>query len=84
MEKRPFFRAAMAGLGKHCMGGYGRIGVNAQRVLLTRPGVCSKGEDICENNGALPFRILHTYYMYMYTWCYLVAGLDRLSLWRPS
>ena len=27
MEKRPFFRAAMAGLGKYCMGGYGRIGV---------------------------------------------------------
>ena len=27
MEKRPFFRAAMAGLGKYCMDGYGRIGV---------------------------------------------------------
>ena len=27
MEKRPFFRAAMAGLGKYHMGGYGRIGV---------------------------------------------------------
>ena len=27
MEKRPFFRAAMAGLGKYRMGGYGRIGV---------------------------------------------------------
>ena len=27
MEKRPFFRAAMAGLGKYCTGGYGRIGV---------------------------------------------------------
>ena len=27
MEKRPFFRADMAGLGKYCMGGYGRIGV---------------------------------------------------------
>ena len=27
MEKRPFFRAAMAGLGKYSMGGYGRIGV---------------------------------------------------------
>ena len=26
-EKRPFFRADMAGLGKYCMGGYGRIGV---------------------------------------------------------
>ena len=27
MEKRPFFRAAMARLGKYCMGCYGRIGV---------------------------------------------------------
>ena len=27
MEKRPFFRVAMAGLGKHHMGGYGQIGV---------------------------------------------------------
>ena len=26
-EKLPFFRADMAGLGKYCMGGYGRIGV---------------------------------------------------------
>ena len=27
LEKRPFFRVDMAGLGKYCMGGYGRIGV---------------------------------------------------------
>ena len=27
MEKRPFFRAATAGLGKYHTGGYGRIGV---------------------------------------------------------
>ena len=27
MEKRPFFRAATAGLGKYRTGGYGRIGV---------------------------------------------------------
>ena len=27
MEKRSFFRAATAGLGKYHMGGYGRIGV---------------------------------------------------------
>ena len=26
MEKRPFFRSAMVGLGKYRMGGYGRIG----------------------------------------------------------
>ena len=31
MEKRPFFRADMAGLGKYSTGGYGRIGV--YRVL---------------------------------------------------
>ena len=27
MEKWPFFRAATAGLGRYCTGGYGRIGV---------------------------------------------------------
>ena len=27
MQKQTFFRAAMAGLGKYHMGGYGRIGV---------------------------------------------------------
>ena len=27
MERRPFFRAATAGLGKYRTGGYGRIGV---------------------------------------------------------
>ena len=27
LEKRPFFRADMAGLGKYHTGGYGRIGV---------------------------------------------------------
>ena len=31
-EKRPFFRADMAGLGKYHTGGYGRIGV--YRVIL--------------------------------------------------
>ena len=32
MEKRPFFRAAMAGLGKYHMGGYGRIGVYRVKI----------------------------------------------------
>ena len=27
MGKRPFFLAAMAGMGKYCTGGYGQIGV---------------------------------------------------------
>ena len=37
LEKRPFFRADMAGLGKYCMGGYGRFGVyrvNKQHKLV--------------------------------------------------
>ena len=32
MEKRPFFRAATAGLGKYHMGGYGWIGVYRVKV----------------------------------------------------
>ena len=35
MEKTLFFRVATAGLGKYCMGGYGRIGV--YRVKPTFP-----------------------------------------------
>ena len=34
MEKRPFFRAAMAGLGKYRMGGYGRIGVYRVKLMI--------------------------------------------------
>ena len=33
MEKRPFFRADMAGLGKYSIGGYGRIGVHRAKGL---------------------------------------------------
>ena len=33
MEKRPFFRADMAGLGKCCTGGDGRIGVYRVKVI---------------------------------------------------
>ena len=33
-RNRPFFRADMAGLGKYCMGGYGRIG--AYRVKIQK------------------------------------------------
>ena len=33
MEKQPFFRAAMAGLGKYHTGGYGRIGVYRVKAL---------------------------------------------------
>ena len=39
LEKRPFFQADMAGLGKYCMGGYGRIGVYRVKpfVLVSFP-----------------------------------------------
>ena len=33
LEKRPFFRADMAGLGICCTGGYGRIGVMNYELL---------------------------------------------------
>ena len=33
LEKRPFFRADMAGLGKYHTGGYGRIGVYRVKVV---------------------------------------------------
>ena len=36
MEKLPFFRADMAGLGKYHMGGYGRIGVYRVKVHIYR------------------------------------------------
>ena len=36
MEKRPFFRADMAGLGKYHMGGYGRIGVYRVNLLYIK------------------------------------------------
>ena len=39
LEKRPFFRADMAGLGKYHMGGYGWIGV--YRVKLKFPPLFS-------------------------------------------
>ena len=39
MEKRPFFRAATAGLGKYHTGGYGRIGVyRVYRQIVTNVG----------------------------------------------
>ena len=34
MEKWPFFRAATAGLGRYCTGGYGRIGVYRVNLFL--------------------------------------------------
>ena len=34
LEKRPFFRADMAGLGKYSTGGYGRIGVYRVNLVI--------------------------------------------------
>ena len=38
MEKRPFFRGDTTGLGKYCMGGYGRIGVYRVKSQLIKGG----------------------------------------------
>ena len=45
-EKRPFFRADMARLGKYCMGGYGRIGVYRDNILITSEVLVSKHDDL--------------------------------------
>ena len=44
MEKRLFFRAAMAGLGKYHMGGYGRIGVDRVNEVHTKTVTTRKME----------------------------------------
>ena len=36
LEKRPFFRADTAGLGKYCTGGYGRIGVYRVKEVISQ------------------------------------------------
>ena len=36
LEKLRFFRADMAGLGKYCMGGYGRIGVYRDNMKYSK------------------------------------------------
>ena len=41
MEKRPFFRAATAGLGKYGTGGYGRIGVYRVKIIKAWEVKCS-------------------------------------------
>ena len=41
MEKRPFFRAATAGLGKYGTGGYGRIGVYRDKPIFHQK-LCSR------------------------------------------
>ena len=43
MEKRPFFRAATAGLEKYHTGGYGRIGVYRVKIMLP----CDLSHELC-------------------------------------
>ena len=40
VEKRPFFRADMAGLGKYSTGGYGRIGVYRDKMGVHNNPLC--------------------------------------------
>ena len=49
-KNRPFFRADMAGLGKYCMGGYGRIGVFRVNVVMARNIVCATFKSLPEGN----------------------------------
>ena len=49
MEKWPFFRAATAGMGKYCMGGYGRIGVYRVNPLDPNPAVAARA--VCPQSG---------------------------------
>ena len=41
LEKLPFFQTDTAGLGKYCMGGYGRIGVYRVKVSTPRMSPCN-------------------------------------------
>ena len=59
MEKRPFFQAAMAGLGKYCMGGHGCIGVYRVK-LRDRPGDRSQQYPVLSTCRARAQRALNT------------------------
>ena len=48
MEIWPFFRAAMAGLGKYHTGGYGRIGVYRVKIVTVYFAKCSKYGKYCQ------------------------------------
>ena len=54
-EKRPFFRAGMAGLGKYNTGGYGRIGVD--NMMGRGTGVTKKGNSWVRNPPHPPDRV---------------------------
>ena len=53
MEKQLFFRADMAGLGKYCTGGYGRIGVY-------RPHGSGKLHQLLENPTCTPMPTIYS------------------------
>ena len=59
-EKRPFFRADMAGLGNYCTGRYGRIGV--YRVTVT----------FHESIVAYIFHESHQYIINIVSICYFI------------
>ena len=70
LEKRPFFRADMAGLGKCCTGGYGRIGVYRVKTLsgltLSTLNYCSCRVQIIVIAENRPFHIAKTVFKYSY------------------
>ena len=53
LEKRPFFRADMAGLGKYHMGGYGRIGVYRVNIV-SQFAYSNKKEEMGQRDGVTP------------------------------
>ena len=62
VERRPFFRADMAGLGKYCMCGYGRIGVYRVKIytkhLDLQLKLCNKYRHWYSQEGLIIFKSL--------------------------
>ena len=57
MEKRPFFRAATAGLGKYHTGGYGRIGVYRVKVHICQKWVISNNSHYKVNKQVIRIKV---------------------------
>ena len=56
LEKQPFFRADMAGLGKYHTGGYGRIGVYRVKVNYCKKSLTLLfGAEFSQNTLNIPF-----------------------------
>ena len=66
MEKRPFFRAAAAGLGKYSTGGYSRIGVyrvkHREHSQVTRQVMHQDGSN---PGGGKCFSLLDTKFVFI-------------------